>query len=165
MDRMQTFRILLWFGAAAAALAQTADFNDAKALFEEGQQRLKVGQAGMAKVTFETLIAVYPESSLVSRAREEIKVAEEQEPKPPMVRALRFENFKKVKVEKILQRLKEREVGLGVETPFDPREVEDARKVLEQLVTEEGVEGRSVLVSVRELSARGVAVTFRLVKD
>ena len=124
---MSKFRILLFFGVSSVLLGQSAGFDDAKALFAEGQDRLKLGQPGMAKVTFETLIAVYPECSLVDRAKEAIREAEEQEPKAPVVRALRFENFKKAMIDRILDRLKEREVACPLLpkwndtgcTPFD----------------------------------------------
>ena len=162
---MPKFRILLFFGVSSVLLAQSAGLDDARALFAEGQDRLKAGQPGMAKVTFETLIAVYPECSLVDRAKEAIREAEEQEPKAPVVRALRFENFKKAMIDRILDRLKEREVALAVETPLDPRELEDARKVIEQLLAEDGVAKRNVLVATRELAPQRVAVTFRLVKE
>ena len=162
---MSKFRILLFFGVSSVLLGQSAGFDDAKALFAEGQDRLKAGQPGMAKVTFETLIAVYPECSLVDRAKEAIREAEEQEPKAPVVRALRFENFKKAMIDRILDRLKEREVALAVETPLDQRELEDARKVIEQLLAEDGIAKRNVLVATRELAPQRVAVTFRLVKE
>ena len=162
---MSKFRILLFFGVSSVLLGQSAGFDDARALFAEGQDRLKAGQPGMAKVTFETLIAVYPECSLVDRAKEAIREAEEQEPKAPVVRALRFENFKKAMIDRILDRLKEREVALAVETPLDQRELEDARKVIEQLLAEDGIAKRNVLVATRELAPQRVAVTFRLVKE
>ncbi len=145
--------------------AASQDNANARQLFEEAQEHLKAGQAGMAKVSFETLIAVYPESSLVWQAREGLRLAEEQEPKRPVVRSIRFEHFHRLKVEEVLDRLKLREVPLAVENPFDFRSVDEARNAIRELLAEKGVTGHNVRADTREVAPNSIAITFRLVKD
>jgi outer membrane protein assembly factor BamA len=157
--------MLLVFGTAAAALAQTPALTDEQLLFAEGQERLRAGQPGMAKVSFETLIAVYPDSSLVRQARQGIRVAEEREPRLPVVRSIRFEHFRKIKTHKMLDLLREREIALAVDRTCDLRDLDQAKRVLELFVAQQGRPNCTVQVETRTLASRQVAVTFRLVRE
>ena len=57
---------------------------------------------------------------------------------PVVVRAIRFEHFRHVPVSDILDRLKEREVRLGVERPYRPEDAEEARRYIAELLAEKG---------------------------
>jgi hypothetical protein len=75
MKRFLPLALLLAAPWPAPAADENRDATNARQLFEEGRERLRAGRAGPAKVTFETLIAVYPESSLVVEARQGIRAA------------------------------------------------------------------------------------------
>src|ERR1700687_3635303 len=118
---MKTLCCLLLLGAAALAPAQNTheerDAANARQLLDEGLDRLRSGNPGMARVTFETLVAVYPESSLVDQAKDGSRAAEEQEGQAPVVSSIRYLGFKKVKFQEIVQRLRDREARLDLEQP------------------------------------------------
>jgi hypothetical protein len=165
---MKTVCMMLLLGAAAMTPAQTVeerDLTNARLLFEEGQQRLMLGQSGMAKVTFETLLAVYPESKLVSQAKEGIRTAEELEAQAPTVTSIRFVNFKKVKAQDIATRLRDREARLALDQPCDARCVDEAQNIVSELVVEKGHLKSRVLAEMRTVSAWAIEITFRLKKS
>src|SRR5262249_48189978 len=133
---------------------------DARLLFDEGQKLWHTGRYGAARVTFETLIAVYPESCLVKQAREAIAAEQQIEDQAPVVRSLEF-RVKRVHTDEILKRFNEREVGLCVETRYDPRDVEQAKTVLTALLIERGVHNPRVEAAVTP-SGRNVAIRFTM---
>jgi ribosomal protein L16/L10AE len=130
--------------------AEAKDEIDASLLLEEGQQRLKSGHGETARVALHTLISVYPESSLVKQAKQTMRKAEAT---IPTVRYIRFENFPSVSPAEIQQRFDQREVGLEMQKPYDPRDVEEARQVLSELLA------RQVEVKTR-VTSRGIDITF-----
>jgi hypothetical protein len=137
---------------------------DAVELYEEGHDRLKAGQYGTAMVAFQTLIAVYPECALVRPAGAALLRAatlEQEHPRVPMVRNIRFENLQPLTAAEIMRRFDEREVGPRVERPFEPREVDEARAALTELLAERGKSGVHVEADVREIASRRMEVTFR----
>jgi len=151
---------------AADSLATPARHAvDAMLLFEDGQERLKAGKYGTARLAFHALISVYPESPLVEQAREAMRTAarmEERRERASLVRSIRFENARKVSREEILDRFREREVGIAVEQRCHRRDVDEARSVLAELLAERGVAHPRVKVAVRRHRARSVDVTFHL---
>jgi len=165
---MKTVCALLLLGAGVFAPAQTGAYDkdavNARLLLEEGQQRLKQGNPGMAEVTFETLLAVYPESSLVDQAREGLRAAEELEEQAPTVRSIRFLNFKKVKPQEVVERLRVREARLAVEMPCDDRCIDEAESIVSELVAEKTHAKGHVRAEMRTISTRSVEITFRLTK-
>jgi hypothetical protein len=166
---MKILCLLFILGAAAIAPAQNAaadrDATNARLLFEEGQQRLKLGNAGMAKVTFETLIAVYPESSLVPQAKEGVRAAEVQEEQLPLVKSIHFLNFRKVKAQEIVERLRDREARLSVESPCDDRCIVEAENIVNEMLAEKGRTRSRVRAELRTVSAWAIEITFKLVKS
>jgi hypothetical protein len=166
---MKLLCILLFVGAAALAPAQNGsedrDAANARLLFEEGQQRLKLGNPGMAKVTFETLVAVYPESSFVSQAKEGIRTADEMEEQLPTVKSIRFLNFKKVKPQEVVERLRVREARLEVERPCDDRCIVEAQSIVNELLAEKGHAKARVHAEMRTVSPWSIEITFKLRKS
>ena len=165
---MKTLCTLLLLGAVAlVAPAQNSpdrDATNARLLLEEGQQRLMLGQAGMARVTFETLLAVYPESNFVSQAKEGLRTAEELDEQAPTVKAIHFLNFKKVKPREIVDRLRDREARLAIEQPCDERCVQEAQSIVSEMMTERGRAKMRVIAEMRTVSAWAIEITFKLVK-
>jgi len=163
---MKTLCCLLLLGAAGLFAAQNgSDDRDAQLLLQEGQERLKAGSPGTAKVTFETLIAVYPESSLVDRAKDGIRAAERQEEPAPIVRSIRFQNFKKVKAEEVTHRLQVREARLALESPCDGRCMEEAQTVISELLSEKGALKGTLRTETRAIPPRSIEITFSVVKE
>jgi hypothetical protein len=134
---------------------------EAARLFREGQTMMHAGRYGAAGVTFRTLLYVYPESALAAQAREELRKSEDEEAKAPMVRSLRYQL--KVPVEDIETYFWAREIGLGVERPYEARDVERARLALEDMLAAKGRKG-SVKATVRSVKPRSVEVVFTLEK-
>jgi outer membrane protein assembly factor BamA len=79
-----------------------------------------------------------------------------------LVRALKFERFKKVPVSEILARLNEREVGLAVERPYNPDDAEQARRYIAELLAEKGKPNARIEVATKVVAPRRVEVRFRL---
>lgn len=151
--------------AADAAALPPRPAADAMLLFLDGQERLKAGKYGTARLAFHALISVYPESPLAQQARDAMLTAERLEQKrdrAALVRSIRFENARQVSAEEILDRFREREVGIAVEERCHRRDVDEARSVLAELLAEKGVAHPRVKVAVHRHRARSVDLTFQL---
>jgi len=140
---------------------------DAMLLFEDGQARLRAGKYGTAAVTFQTLIAVYPESPLVARATEALRSSEaleQAQSNSRIVRSIRFESLKGVRIHEVLERFNEREIELAVEKPATVRTMEEAKTALRELLSERGVENPRVEVESREIPPRSLEIVFRVAR-
>ncbi len=156
---------LLWVLAAENPGTEPRYATEAALLFQDGQERLQAGKYGTAKLAFQSLISVYPESPLVDRAREAMRKSEELEQKrehATVVRSIRFEKLPNLSAGEILERFEEREVGLAVETRCRGREVDEAKAVLTELLAERGFAHPRVKVAVRRHTAQKVDITFHL---
>jgi len=134
-------------------------------LFLDGQERLKAGKYGTARLAFHALISVYPESPLVEQAREAMLTAERREQRQEhaaMLRSIRFDNARQVSAEEILDRFREREVGLAVEERCHRSDLDEAKSVLAELLAERGVAHPRVKVAVHRHRARSVDLTFHM---
>ena len=83
----------------------------------------------------------------------------------PVIRSVKFENFKGISTDQVLSRLKDRGVRVAVEQPYEPQQVDAARQVLKELLEEKGRQGSEVTSAVRQIPPRSVEVTFKLVKN
>jgi hypothetical protein len=81
-----------------------------------------------------------------------------------LVRSIRFEHFKKVSTVEILDRLKEREVALTVESPYRPEEAERAKTYIAQLLAEKGQPNARIELATRSVRPHRVEVRFTLLK-
>ncbi|HUA57259.1 MAG TPA: hypothetical protein VML19_00790 [Verrucomicrobiae bacterium] len=126
-----------WARTAAPA-EDTRDAVEAARLFDDGMAMLKAGRYGAASVTFRTLLYVYPESGLALQARDELRKSEDLEAQAPIVRSLRYRLPKAVSLDDVRACFAAREVALGVERPYDARDVERARMALEDLLASKG---------------------------
>jgi len=81
-----------------------------------------------------------------------------------LVRAIKFENFKKVPPSEILDRLKERESRLRVEWPYQPEYAAEARDAIAELLREKGRPDAKIEIATKAVAPRRVEVRFKLLK-
>ena len=82
-----------------------------------------------------------------------------------VIRSVKFENFKGISANDVMNRLKDRGIRLAVEQPYDPEQVSSARNVIKELLEEKGRHDVDVTSAVRTIPPRSVEVTFRAVKN
>jgi outer membrane protein insertion porin family len=81
-----------------------------------------------------------------------------------MVRTIRYEGNKSVTVSEILDRFKERKVGLAVETRYDPTKVARAALVLKELLGERGRQYATVTPEIRQIPPSSIELVFNIVE-
>jgi outer membrane protein insertion porin family len=80
----------------------------------------------------------------------------------PYVRSIKYEGAKSVTVSEILDRFKERKVGLSVEAQFDPNKVQRASIVLKEFLAERGRQFATVEPEIRQIPPSSLEVVFRV---
>src|SRR5689334_25087923 len=85
----------------------------------------------------------------------------ETETQTPTVRSIRYENFKRVTLEQIVDRLREREVPLEKDGAYRPEFIDLACRMLQQLLVEHGERDAQVEVWTRTAAGGGVELLFR----
>lgn len=134
---------------------------DATMLYEEGQTRTKAGKYETARLAFETLIAVYPENPLVERAKAALTtLAEKEKGSHMVVKAMEFRDMHAVPVEVIRAAMAEREVRLSEGKPYRTRDIEQAKTVIEEVLSERGVQNIRVEAQTRAVRPDAVDVIF-----
>src|SRR5205823_7064834 len=78
------------------------------------------------------------------------------------VRSIKYEGAKSVTVSEILDRFKERKVGLSVESQYDPNKVQHAAVVLKEYLAERGRQYATVEPEVRQIPPSSLEVTFNV---
>ncbi len=79
-----------------------------------------------------------------------------------VVRSIKYEGMKSATVSDVLERFKERRVGLSVETRYDPTRVQRAAVVLRELLGERGRQYAKVEPQVSQLPPSSVEVVFNV---
>jgi outer membrane protein insertion porin family len=79
-----------------------------------------------------------------------------------VVRTIEYEGNKSATISDILERFKERRVGLSVESRYDPTAVQRAVVVLKELLGERGRQYAEVTPEVRQIPPSSVAVKFNI---
>jgi predicted Zn-dependent protease len=134
---------------------------DAMLLFDEGQTRARAGKYETARVAFETLIAVYPENPLAARAKSALEsLAGKAKARRPVVKAMEFRDVRAVPVEEIQAAMEAREVRLAVGRPCRPKDIEQARTALEEILAEKGVANARVEAQTRAVPPHAVDIIF-----
>lgn len=82
----------------------------------------------------------------------------------PVIRDIKYEGAKSVSTSDILDRFKERKVGLTVESMYDPNIVNRAAVVLKDLVAEHGHEFAVVTPDLRRIPPSSLEVVFKVVE-
>jgi outer membrane protein insertion porin family len=80
----------------------------------------------------------------------------------PVVRSIKYEGNKSVTVSEILDRYKERKVGLVVESQYDPNKVQRARNVLLEMLAERGHQYAKVEPELRRVPPSSLELTFKV---
>ncbi|MCH7978291.1 MAG: outer membrane protein assembly factor BamA [Acidobacteria bacterium] len=80
----------------------------------------------------------------------------------PMIRSIEYKGNNSVTHSDILDRFKERRVGLTVESRFDPTRIKRAEVVLKQLLAERGRQYATVTVDTKTIPPSSVALTFTI---
>jgi outer membrane protein insertion porin family len=78
-----------------------------------------------------------------------------------IVRTITYEGFKSLSVSEILDRFKERKVGLTVESMYDPSKVQRARVVLQEYLAERGRQFAEVEPVLSQIPPSSLSITFR----
>jgi len=80
----------------------------------------------------------------------------------PVIRTIKYEGAKSVTVSEILDRFKERKVGLSVESQYDPNKVQRAAVVLKELLGERGRQFAKVEPDIRRIPPSSLEVIFNV---
>ena len=79
-----------------------------------------------------------------------------------VVRSIKYEGAKSVTISEILDRFKERKVGLTVESQYDPNKVQRAAVVLKEFLAERGRQFATVEPDVRQIPPSSLEVVFKV---
>ncbi|MGH9670274.1 MAG: outer membrane protein assembly factor BamA, partial [Terriglobales bacterium] len=101
---------------------------------------------------------------------EDVRLEREEAPKgwrihiyvkeKPTIRAIEYKGLSSVSVSDVLDRYKERKVGLTVENQYDPTKIKKAEVVLKELLSEHGHQFATIRSEVRLIPPASVGVTF-----
>src|SRR3990172_3541523 len=80
----------------------------------------------------------------------------------PIIRTIEYKGNKSVTQSDILDRFKERSVGLTVESRYDPTRIKRAEVVLKQLLSERGRQFAAVNVETKLIPPSSLALTFNI---
>jgi outer membrane protein insertion porin family len=78
----------------------------------------------------------------------------------PTIRAIDYKGLSSVSVSDVLDRYKERKVGLTVENQYDPTKIKKAEVVLKELLSEHGHQFATIRSEVRPIPPASVGLTF-----
>ncbi len=79
-----------------------------------------------------------------------------------VVRSIKYDGMKSITVSEILDRFKERKVGLSVESQYDPNKVQRAANVLKEYLSERGRQFATVEPDVRQIPPSSLEITFKV---
>ncbi len=79
-----------------------------------------------------------------------------------VVRSIKYEGNKSVTLSEILDRFKERRVGLTVESQFDQNKVQRASNVLKEYLAERGRQYATVTPEIRQIPPSSLEITFKV---
>ncbi|MBI3667875.1 MAG: outer membrane protein assembly factor BamA, partial [Acidobacteria bacterium] len=81
-----------------------------------------------------------------------------------MIRTIKYEGNKSVTVSEILDRFKERKVGLSVESRYDPTKVARATVALKELLSERGRQYATVTPEIHQIPPSSIELVFNVVE-
>jgi len=79
-----------------------------------------------------------------------------------VIRSIKYDGNKSVTNSEILDRFKERKVGLSVESQYDPNKVQRAKNVLQDYLAERGRQFATVEPELRQVPPSSLEVTFKV---
>jgi outer membrane protein insertion porin family len=77
-----------------------------------------------------------------------------------IVRSIKYDGMKSITVSEILDRFKDRKVGLSVEAQYDPNKVQRATNVLQEYLAERGRQFATVKPEVKQIPPSSLEITF-----
>src|SRR6266487_2285718 len=80
----------------------------------------------------------------------------------PIIRDLQFEGLKSVPESDVLKTFRERRVGVSKESIYDPVKVNNAKRVLKELLAAHGHPNATIEVRLDEVSLTSTAITFEI---
>ncbi len=80
----------------------------------------------------------------------------------PVIRSIKYENIKSLTTSEILDRFKERKVGLVVESQYDPNKVQRAAVVIKEYLAERGRQFAIVEPQIRRIPPASLEVVFNV---
>jgi outer membrane protein insertion porin family len=80
----------------------------------------------------------------------------------PVIRALEFKGLSSIGEADLLKAFREQRVGVSKETSFDPVKINNAKRVIRELLAERGHPNATVEHEIEEISQTSVGVTFRV---
>lgn len=78
----------------------------------------------------------------------------------PVIRAIEYQNLKSLTQSEVLERFRDRKLGLTVESQFDPTKVKRAEVILKELLAEKGRHFAEVRTEVRRIPPTAVGLSF-----
>ena len=79
-----------------------------------------------------------------------------------VIRSIKYDGNKSVSTSEILDRFKERKVGLSVESQYDPNKVQHARNVLQEYLAERGRQFATVEPELRQVPPSSLEIVFKV---
>jgi outer membrane protein insertion porin family len=79
-----------------------------------------------------------------------------------IVRSIKYDGMKSITVSEILDRFKDRKVGLTVESQYDPNKVQHARNVLQEYLAERGRQFAIVEPDIKQIPPSSLEITFKV---
>jgi outer membrane protein insertion porin family len=79
-----------------------------------------------------------------------------------MIRSIKYDGAKSVTISEILDRFKERKVGLSVESQYDPNKVQRAANVLREFLSERGRQFATVEPVIRQIPPSSLEIVFEV---
>src|SRR6266404_3574790 len=79
-----------------------------------------------------------------------------------IVRTIKYDGMKSITVSEILDRFKERKVGLSVDSQYDPNKIQRARNVLQDYLAERGRQFATVEPELRQVPPSSLEVIFKV---
>ena len=78
----------------------------------------------------------------------------------PTIRSIDYKGLSSVSQSDVLERFKDRKVGLSQESPYDPTKVKKAEVVLKELLAEHGRQFATIQTQLRTIPPAAVGITF-----
>jgi outer membrane protein insertion porin family len=79
-----------------------------------------------------------------------------------IVRSIKYDGMKSITVSEILDRFKERKVGLSVESQYDPNKVQRAKVVLQEYLAERGRQFATVDPQIHQVPPSSLEIVFKV---
>jgi outer membrane protein insertion porin family len=79
-----------------------------------------------------------------------------------VIRSIKYEGMKSVTLSELLDRYKERKVGLSVESQYDPNKIQHAVVVIKEYLAERGRQYAEVVPELRQIPPSSIELTFQV---